>query len=132
MATLTDKQKEFLNNPFVATVTTLRGDGSPHSTIVWMEPLDGAVSFNTARGRAKERHLARDPRISLLVVDPNNPWKWIAVSGTAELVDDGADDQIDRLSKKYIDKESYPWRNPEERRVSVRIRPEHIDATGLE
>jgi PPOX class probable F420-dependent enzyme len=132
VATLNEKQSQFLDNPFVGVVTTLRDDGSPHSTVVWVDREDGAVSFNTARGRAKERHLARDPRVSLLVVDPDNAYRWVAVTGTAELVDEGADAQIDKLSKKYLGKNEYPWRNPEERRVTVRIRPEKVEATGLD
>ncbi len=133
MAALKDKQKQFLDeNPFVGTVTTLRGDGSPHSTIVWVDVEDGKVSFNTARGRAKPRHLEHDPRASLLMVDPNDPFKWVAVSGPAELTEEGADQQIDKLAKKYLGKDKYPWRNPEETRVKVLIEPEHVDASGLD
>src|SRR5205085_3317108 len=86
MAKLTDEQREFLDNhPYVGTVTTLREDGSPHSTIVWIDTENGYVSFNTAAGRAKERHLRQDPRVSVLVVDPENPYQWVSVSGPAEL-----------------------------------------------
>ena len=132
MANLNDKQEQFLENPYVGVVTTLRDDGSPHSTVVWVDREDGAVSFNTARGRAKERHVARDPRISLLVVDPQDPYKWVAVSGQAELVDEGADEQIDKLAKKYLGQERYPWRRPEERRISVKIALDRIDSTGFD
>src|SRR4029079_1167444 len=100
MATLDDKAQKFLEQPFVGTVTTLRDDGSPHSTIVWVDTNTGEVSFNTATVRAKEKHLRRDPRVSLLVVDPENTYKWVAVSGTAELTTDGADGQIDRLPEQ--------------------------------
>lgn len=131
MATLTEQQKQFLDNPFVGVVTTLRPDGSPHSTIVWVDRLDGDVGFNTARGRAKERYLTADPRASLTVVDPDNAYRWLAVSGTAELTEDGADAQIDKLAKKYLGEDEYPWRSPDETRVSVRIRPDKIDSTGL-
>jgi PPOX class probable F420-dependent enzyme len=132
MAELDSKQQEFLENPFVGVVTTLRDDGSPHSTVVWVDRDDGGVSFNTARGRAKERHLSRDPRVSLLVVDPQNTYRWLAVSGTAELTEEGADDQIDTLAKKYLGEDKYPWRSPDEKRVKVRIRPEKVEATGLD
>ena len=132
MAALTDQQRRFLDeNAFVGVVTTLRDDGSPHSTVVWVDVDDGKVSFNTARGRAKPEHLERDPRASLLVVDPNNAYKWIAVSGRAEMTEDGADAQIDKLAKKYLGKDEYPWRNPEETRVKVLIEPEHVDDYGL-
>jgi PPOX class probable F420-dependent enzyme len=129
---LNDKQKQFLDNPYVGIVTTLREDGSPHSTVVWVDREDGDVSFNTARGRAKPRHLERDPRVSLLVLDPSDPYKWVAVSGRVELVEDGADAQIDKLAKKYLGKDEYPWRSPTEQRVTVRIRPEHVDSSGFD
>ena len=132
MTTLNDKQRKFLEQPFVGTLTTLRDDGSPHSTIVWVDTNTGEVSFNTATGRAKEKHLRRDPRVSLLVVDPENTYKCVAVSGTAELTTDGADGQIDRLAKKYLGQDEYPWRNPEEERITVRITPEHVDASGFD
>jgi len=132
MATLDDKAQKFLEQPFVGTVTTLRDDGSPHSTIVWVDTNTGEVSFNTATGRAKEKHLRRDPRVSLLVVDPKNTYKWVAVSGTAQLTTDGADGQIDRLAKKYLGQDEYPWRNPEEERITVRITPQHVDASGFD
>src|SRR5918912_1558710 len=105
---MTDAQTEFLDqNPYVGTVTTLRGDGSPHSTIVWVDVRDRTVGFNTAHGRTKVRNLKRDPRVSLLVVDPSDPYKWVAVSGHAELTDDGADEQIDKLANKYIGEDVY-------------------------
>ncbi len=133
MAKLKDKERKFLaENPYVGIATTLREDGSPHSTVVWVDVEDGKVSFNTARGRAKPRHLERDPRASLLVVDPNNAFKWVAVSGPAELTEEGADAQIDKLAKKYLGKDKYPWRNPEETRVKVLIEPEKVDATGFD
>jgi PPOX class probable F420-dependent enzyme len=133
MPKLKESQKRFLDeNPFVGTVTTLRPDGSPHSTIVWVDVEDGKVSFNTASGRAKPRYLERDPRASLLVVDPNDPYRWVAVSGPTEITEEGADDQIDKLAKKYLGKDEYPWRKREETRVVVRIHPDHVNAYGLD
>jgi PPOX class probable F420-dependent enzyme len=130
---LDQKHKQFLEeNPYVGTVTTLRDDGSPHSTVVWVDVEDGKVSFNTARGRAKERQLSKDPRASLLVLDPNDPYKWVAVSGPAELTEEGADPQIDKLAKKYLGKDEYPFRKPEETRVKVVIEPEKVDSAGFD
>ena len=131
MASLTEQQQDFLKNPYVGVATTLRADGSPHSTVVWVDVDDNGVSFNTAYGRAKPNNLARDSRISLIVVDPADPYKWVSVSGKATLTDEGADGQIDNLAQKYLGQASYPWRKPDERRVSVRIAPEKIDASGL-
>jgi len=132
MAALDEKARNFLKQPYVGTVTTLRQDGSPHSTIVWVDVDDDGLSFNTAAGRAKPRHLERDPRVSLLVVDPEDTYKWVSISGTAELTTEDADDQIDRLAKKYLGQDEYPWRKPEEQRLKVRIQPEHVDSYGFD
>ena len=133
MAKLEEKPRKFLEeSPYVGVVTTLREDGSPHSTIVWVDVEGDKVSFNTARGRAKPRHLEHDPRASLLMVDPNNAFRWVAVSGPTEVTEEGADAQIDKLAKKYLGKDEYPWRNPAETRVKVLIQPDKVDATGFD
>ena len=133
MDRLSDAQRAFVqDNPFVGTVTTLRADGSPHSTVVWVDTDGDAVLFNTARGRAKERHILRDPRVSVAVVDPQDAFRWVAVTGTAELVDDGADDHIDSLAKKYLGADSYPFRNAAEQRVIVRITVDRVDGIGID
>jgi PPOX class probable F420-dependent enzyme len=133
MAKLKEKPRKFLDeSPYVAVATTLREDGSPHSTIVWVDVEGDKVSFNTALGRAKPKHLKHDPRASLLMVDPNDAFKWVAVSGPAEMTEEGADAQIDKLAKKYLGKDKYPWRNPEETRVKVLIEPDKVDATGFD
>jgi len=131
LRTLTAAEREFLSNPFVGTITDLRPDGSPHTTVVWVDvDDDGGVSFNTALGRAKPTYIANDSRVSLTVVDPGDPYRWLSVSGTATLVEEGADDHIDRLAKKYIGADSYPFRQPGEQRVTVRIAIEKIDGRG--
>ena len=133
MAKLEEKARKFLDeSPYVGVVTTLREDGSPHATIVWVDVEGDKVSFNTALGRAKPKHLKHDPRASVLMVDPNNSYKWVAVSGPAELTEEGADAQIDKLAKKYIGKDEYPWRKAAETRVKVLIEPEKVDASGFD
>jgi PPOX class probable F420-dependent enzyme len=132
MTKLNEKHKQFLEQPFVGTVTTLREDGSPHSTVVWVDVDDGVVSFNTAYGRAKPNHLRKDPRAGVLVVDPSDPFKWVSIDGHAELTTDGADAQIDKLAKKYMGVDEYPSRQEGEQRVKVRITPEHITTSGLD
>ena len=133
MSQLDEKQRKFVDeNPYVGIATTLRADGSPHSTVVWVDVENGKVSFNTARGRVKERNLARDPRASLLVIDPNNPYKWVSISGPAALTEEGADPQIDKLAKKYIGKDEYPWHSPDEQRVKVLIEPEKVSSSGFD
>ena len=87
MGKLTAAQQSFLrDNPFAGVATTLRPDGTPHSTVVWVDEDGGDVLFNTVVGRAKERHLRQNPNVSLTVVDPGNAYKWVSVSGRATLV----------------------------------------------
>lgn len=133
MAKLKEKERDFLANPYVGIVTEHRPDGSLHTTPVWVD-ADGhaEVSFNTARGRLKERDLARDPRISLLVVDPNDPYRWLSVSGKARFIEDGADEQIDHLAQKYLGEERYPNRALGEERVIVAIDPEKVESRGID
>ena len=132
-ATLSEAQLRFLaENPFVGVLTTLRADGSPHSTVVWVDVEDGVVSFNTEEGRAKVRHVDDDPRVSLFVVDPSDPYKWVSITGTTDVTREGAREQIDRLAKKYLGKDEYPWANPDKRRLKVVIEPTHVDSSGFD
>ena len=131
MTELTRAEREFLESPFVGVVTTLQRDGTPQSTVVWVDVDDEGVSVNTAYGRVKPRNLARDPRLSLVVVDPGDPYRWVKVTGKGRLVDEGADEQIDRLSKKYTGRDVYASRQPGEQRVTVRITPDRILSRGV-
>ncbi len=133
MERLSPEQAAFLDdNAYYAVVTTLREDGSPHATVVWVDvDDDGLPGFNTRASGAKARHLARDPRVSLMVVNPADGYQWVSVEGTARITEDGADEQIDRLAGKYLGAETYPWRRPGETRVRVPITPKRIEATGV-
>jgi len=134
VSVLSDAQRAFLeDNPFVGTVTTLRADGSPHSTVVWIDTDGpGVVRFNTPSRSLKARHLARDPRVSVVVIDPAEIYRWVGVTGTAELTEVGADSHIDKLAKTYLGADSYPFRRPGEQRLSVRIAVDRVDGVGLD
>jgi PPOX class probable F420-dependent enzyme len=114
-------------------VTTRRKDGTPHSTPVWIDSDDDHVMFNTAVGRAKERHLRNDPWVSITVLPSENLQSgYVVVYGRAVEFDDSsaADEHIDKMAQKYVDEEKYPWRGPGERRVIVKIAPERYDGFG--
>jgi PPOX class probable F420-dependent enzyme len=126
MAELTNGAKALLSEAFPGWATTVRGDGSLHSTVVWVDVDGEDVIFNTAIGRAKERHLRADPRVSVSVLDPNDAFRAISVSGSARLEEEGADAVIDRLARKYLGVDRYPYRSPDERRITVRVSPERV------
>ncbi|HET9438146.1 MAG TPA: PPOX class F420-dependent oxidoreductase [Gaiellaceae bacterium] len=132
MKRLTRAQRAFLENPYIGIATTLRPDGSPHSTPVWVDvDEDGGVSFNTAWPRAKPRHLRADARVSLVVVDPGDELRWLGITGTATLTEEGANDQIDRLARKYRGHDRYMSHREGETRVTVRISPTFVESRGL-
>ncbi len=98
-------------------------DGQPQSTPVWIDTDGEAVIFNTARGRVKHRNIERNPAVAISVVDDQNPYQMLEIRGDAELVDEGADEHIDAMAKKYLGKDEYPFGQPGEERVIVRVRP---------
>lgn len=133
MAKLTEKEAALFRGRNWATVTTLRKDGSPHSTPVWIDTDGENVIFNTSIGRAKERHLRRDPRVSVVVLPAEDQQSgYVSVTGTAELIEDGAVDHIHKMAKKYIGQDEYPWLQPNEQRVIVKITPDKVDTMGFD
>ncbi len=110
-----------------AVLATLMPDGSPQVTPVWCD-FDGAhVLVNSARGRVKDRNMRRDPRVALVILDPDNPYRYVEIRGrVVEITEEGADAHIDRLAKKYLGVETYPYRQPGEVRVLYRILPERV------
>src|SRR5262245_33441196 len=124
MAKLTPDDIALLTEPQVAAIATVSPDGGPQITPVWIDTDGEVVRFNTAKGRVKHKNIVRNPRVAVLVVDKENPYRWVEVRGTAEIVEEGADDHIDALAKKYLGADSYPFRNPEEQRVTVRVVPQ--------
>jgi len=123
MALLTDDDIALLQAPNLAHIGVLNADGTPHVTAVWVDTDGENILFNTAKGRVKYNDLARNPAVAVSVVDKNDDFRTLFVQGTAQLTEDGADEHIDKLAKKYLGVDSYPMRNPAETRVIVRIRP---------
>lgn len=126
MAELSSDAREILDKKAFASVATVNEDGSPQVTTVWIDADDAHVIFNTAKGRLKANNLERDPRVSIAVPDPDNPYNQLKVQGTAEMSDEGADEHIDSLAKKYMDKDTYPFRQPGEERLIVRVKPDKV------
>jgi PPOX class probable F420-dependent enzyme len=121
-----DKYLDLFEKPTFAHLATLMPDGRPQVTPVWCD-FDGThIRINTAKGRQKDRNMRRDPRVSLSLMDPDNPYRYIEIRGrVAEITEDGADAHIDSLAKKYLGVDTYPYRGPNEVRVMYKIEPEH-------
>ena len=112
-----------LDKPNHAVVSTLNADGSVHSTVVWVDVQDGRLALNSAVGRAWPNNLERDPRLTVLVYDEDDPYDYVEVRGSARGTTEGADAHIDRLAKKYLDADSYPFRVPDEQRITYVVEP---------
>ena len=130
---LSDGVRELLEGPNFAHLATLMPDGSPQVTAVWVDYDGEHVLVNTAEGRVKPRNLRRDPRVALSIVNQQNPYAWAMIRGRAvELTHDNADDHIDKMAKKYLGEDQYPFRQPGEQRLIVKIEPEHVTTYGLD
>ncbi len=132
MPELNEVQVAFLRDGHLAVVTTLRADGSPHNTVLWIDSDGENVVFNTARGRAKERHLLADARVSVVTTDRDDFHRWLVVEGPAELIDEGADAHIQSLADRYQGGVPVQPAAAGAERVIVRVRPERIEHEGLD
>lgn len=126
-----DSHRDILLGKNFAHVATLMPDGSPQSTPVWIDVEDDLVIFNTAEGRQKVRNLDRDGRVAISISDAANPYRYIQIRGrVVEKTRDGADAHIDKMAKKYMDVDTYPYRGATQQRVIYKIRPEKVAVYG--
>ena len=130
-ATIEGRSEELLRAKNFCNVSTLNPNGSVHAAPVWVDVQDGRAVLNTAEGRAWPRNLQRDPRVTLTVQNMENPYEYVSIRGrVVERTTEGADEHIDALAKKYLGQDSYPFRQPGEQRVIVRIEPEQVHVWG--
>ena len=128
MVALNEKQAKLFLDKNLGAVATIREDGTPQVTPVWVDYDGEHVLFNTAAPRAKWKNLKRDPRVTVEVHSLENPYEYVTVSGTAEIDEDEerANRHIDKMSLKYRGIPTYQNHNPGERRVIVRVKPERV------
>ena len=110
-----------------AHLATLMPSGEPQVTPVWIDYDGERMVINTAAGRQKDKNLQRDGRVALSITDPENPYRYLEVRGrVAERTRNGADQHIDAMAKKYLGKDTYPFRQPGEVRVIYKVEPSHV------
>src|SRR2546426_11032877 len=131
MATIPGSHADLLKKRAFANLATTNPDGRPQVTPVWVD-FDGThVLVNTARGRVKHRNLERNPRVALSISDPENPYRYLGIQGrVTQMIDAGADAHIDRMAKKYLGKDKYPFRTPGEARILLKITPDKVHTVG--
>src|ERR1039457_34724 len=126
-----EKYRNLFQKRAFASLGTLMPDGRPQVTPVWCD-FDGEhVIFNSAKGRQKDRNVRRDPRVSLAIIEPENPYRYLEIRGqVVEITEDGADDHINKLAKKYLGVDKYPYAQASEVRVIYKIKPVHTTVMG--
>jgi len=126
-----DSHLDLFKKKAFANLVTLMPDGQPQVTPVWVDYDGRNVVINTAEGRQKDKNLKRDGRVALSIMDPDNPYRYLEIRGkVTERTREGADAHIDAMAKKYLGKDKYPFRRPEEVRVIFKIQPEHTTSTA--
>ena len=132
MAAIIPQQfRDLLTKKAFASLATVMADGSPQVTPVWFDYDGTHLRVNSAKGRVKDRNMRRNARVALSIMDPENPYRHLAIRGRVEAITEtGADAHIDSLSKKYLGQDRYPNRRPGEVRVIYRIRPERVSTMG--
>lgn len=127
MAEIPAHANHLLEGQHFAHIATLKEDGSPQVSPVWIDHEDGLITFNTAEGRLKTDNLKRDPRVAISIINQENPYEHLLVQGkVSEITGAGADENIDALAKRYMGVDEYPLRQPGEKRVIVKIEPEKV------
>ena len=123
--------KDLFEKRAFGSLATLMPDGQPQVTPVWIDLEGGRLIVNSAKGRAKDKNMRRDPRVSIAVIDPDNPYRYLEVRGrVVEVSESGADQHIDKMAKKYLNQDKYPFRKPGEVRVRYVIEPDHFSSMG--
>ncbi len=129
MVKLNDAAKKMIEGKNFASIATVMPDGSPQVTTVWVDHEGDTVLVNTAEGRLKHKNLIKNPKVALSVYDMSNPYNQVVVRGrVVEITRSGADDHIDKMAKKYMGKDKYPYHNPKQKRVIVRIEPIRVSS----
>jgi len=124
---ITTEVEQLLLGKNFASFATLMRDGSPHVAPTWVDYDGDMVLINTAAGRIKEKNVNLDKRVALSVYDSSNPYNMVTIRGRVkEIVEHNADAHIDRLAKRYLGLDSYPFRNPGEKRIILMIIPERV------
>ncbi|MHA1946899.1 MAG: PPOX class F420-dependent oxidoreductase [Candidatus Hodarchaeales archaeon] len=127
---LLESYTEILQKKGFANLSTIQPDGSPQVTPVWFDHENGLIRINTAVDRIKDRNMRERPKVAISILDPDNPYKYISIRGVVQKrTEEGADDHINLLAKKYLDVDEYPYRSPDEIRVLYLIKP--ISVSGI-
>ncbi len=131
MNTIPESLRDLLERPLVVSLATLMPDGTPQVQPVWCGYDGTHIWVNTEKGRQKYRNLSARRTATVLVVDPENVYRWLEVRGTvAEETEEGAFEHIDELARQYLGVEKYQLNQPGDIRVIFKIAPQRVATMG--
>jgi PPOX class probable F420-dependent enzyme len=131
MTAIPSGYKDLLEKKAFASLATVNADGTPQVTPVWFDWDGSHIRVNTAKGRIKGKNMRSRPTVSLAIMDPENPYRYLQIKGrVASVAETGADAHIDALAKKYLGKDRDPYRKADEVRVTFAIAPDRIQVMG--
>ena len=129
-AAIPESHRDLIERPIIAALATTLPDGTPQVTPVWFDFAGGYIFFNSARGRLKDRAVRTHPYVAIAMIDPQNPYRYLAIRGpVVEIAEQGARDHIDLLARRYLGQEKYPGPADEER-VKYTVAPEYVTTMG--
>jgi hypothetical protein len=121
--------RELFNKRAYASLGTLRCDGSPQVTPVWCDVDGDRVLVNTARNRHQDKNIRHDSRVAVVIIDPDNPYRYLEIRGRAvEVQGRDSGTHLDQMAQKYLGSETYTYRQPGEIRIVYAIEAERINA----
>lgn len=131
MVAIPEEFRDILDKKTFVHLATNMSDGRPQVSPVWVDTEGDRIVVNSAKGRVKDNNMRNDERVALSATDPDNPYRALMIQGRiAKITEEGADEHIDRLAKKYLDEDKYPFRAPNEVRVKYYIEPLKVATMG--
>lgn len=131
MASIPEGFVGILDKPTFVHLATRGQDGNPQVSPVWIDREGDLIVVNSAKGRVKDRNMRASDRVALSAIDPENPYRALMIQGrVVKITEEGADAHIDKMAKKYLGKDKYPWRNASEVRVKYYIEPTSVATMG--
>jgi PPOX class probable F420-dependent enzyme len=131
MTAIPESFRDILDKKTLAHLATTGKDGSPQVSPVWIDREGDTLIVNSAKGRVKDRNMRANARVALSATDPDNPYRALMIQGkVVKITEEGADAHIDKMAKKYLGKDKYPFRSPSEVRVKYYIEPLKVATMG--
>ncbi|HCT78679.1 MAG TPA: PPOX class F420-dependent oxidoreductase [Micromonosporaceae bacterium] len=125
MTTLPDLAKDLIDSQTFGTLATTNPNGSPQTSVIWVKREGDDVIFSTIRGRRKTLNMERDPRVALMLFDPNDPYVYAEIRGTVSFTTDGGPELIEELSQMY-DGKSFHEKHADAVRLVCRLKPTKV------